>query len=100
MAHSARFRLIHIYLGILRHCTQNIYDFLSCLVERRGCDQLSMINVILKNLNFNEGCLFTHFKELTVIQGIEPLKGNSFHPKFQVTKSHGYLTAPFFSSQH
>lgn len=55
-----------------------------------------MIDVILKNLNFNEGCLFTHFKEFTVIQGIEPLKGNSFHPKFQVTKSHGYLL-PHFS---
>lgn len=34
MAHSARFRLIHIYLGKLRQCIQKIYDFLSCLVER------------------------------------------------------------------
>ena len=34
MAHLARFMLIHIYLGKLRHCIQKIYDCLSCLVER------------------------------------------------------------------
>lgn len=81
MAGTARFGSVHFYLGKLRHYLQTIHDLLSLSGrERRGCDQLFMMDVILRNLNLMR-VIYPHvLKSDTVIQGIEPFKGNITTP--------------------